>query len=316
MEPLNEQPPRNEPENFVARRMTLRHARVLLAVLEAGSVSGAADRLSVTQPAISKTLAEIEEGLGSPLFAGSKRNPRPTAMCMRLAILARKLEANLRRAADDVGSVARGASGELLIGTSNAALLRIVPDVMVAMRREFPRLTLNITSHPVHKLFEDLRAGRIDIMMARVPKEEYPADLRAFVLGAVPEVVTMSRCHPLAKAQRVSWEGICESDWIWPLKGTRKRELQDRFWRRMGLPPPRSLVELGDSALAIAMMDRHPLCAVLPLHTAQLGQHFGVVTIAPLSIDIDMGDLALWHANEPQTDVVERFKSIVEGVLR
>lgn len=316
MEAPNEQLSSTEAEQFVARRITLRHARVLLAVLEAGTVSGAAERLSVTQPAISKTLAEIEDGLGAPLFAGGKRNPRPTPVCQRLAVLARKLEANLRRAADDVGSVARGASGELLIGTSNAALLRIVPDVMAAMRREFPRLTLNITSHPVAKLFDDLRAGRIDIMMARVPREEHPADLRAITLGRVPEVLVISRCHPLSSARRISWEGACESDWIWPLKGTRKRELQERLWRRLGLPQPHSLIELGDSALAIALMDRQPLFAILPLHTAELAEHFGVAKILPLEVDFDMGELSLWHVQEPQTDVVERFKTIVEGVLR
>ena len=297
------------PEQFVARRMTLRHARVLLAVLEAGGVSAAADRLNVTQPAVSKALAEIEDGIGAPLFVGGKRNPRPTVMCSRLATLARKLEANLQRAADEMGAFFRGGSGELLIGTTGAALQRVMPEVVVAMKAEFPSLTLTITTPPAARLFDELRAGRIDLVIARVPRDEHPADLRSLPLGPMPDVLVVSRQHPAAaRPERIDWAGACESAWLWPLKGTRKREQQERFWRRQGLPRPHSLVELGDAALALALLQRQPLFAVLPLHTAEQAVRQGAAVIVPLPVDLGLGDLALWHLDEPQSAVVQHLK--------
>jgi DNA-binding transcriptional LysR family regulator len=305
------------PEQFVTRRMTLRHARTLLAVMEAGSVSAAADRLNVTQPAVSKTLAEIEEGVGAPLFAGSKRHPRPTALCMRLATLARKLEAALRRAANEAGSFARGATGELVIGASNAALQGLLPDAAVEMLAEFPNLTLTFSGHPVERMFDELRAGSIDVVLARVPWDEHPADLRPTLLGNVPEVLVVSRRHAMAADRsRITWEAACGSAWLWPVKGTRKRELQDRMWRRNALPAPSSVVELGDTALALSLLQRCELFAILPQHTAEMAQRLGVADTVPLAVDYELGDLYLWHTNEPQTEVVERFKQVVSRIAR
>lgn len=295
--------------------MTLRHARVLLAVLEAGDLQGAAERLNVTQPAVSKALTEMEEGLGAPLFAGNRRHQRPTALCVRLAAAARALEANVRRAAEEIGAVARGAAGELLIGASNVALIRLVPQAIALMQREFPRLNLNVISHPVPRMFDELRAGRIDVLVARAPFHVPPGDLCTTGLGDIPEVVVASVSHPLSSARRLTWEAACGSAWLWPLKGTRKRDLQDRFWRRQGLPRPDSVIEVGDTALSLSLLQGNPMFAVLPLHSAQMAERFGIARIVSLKVDLPLGDLSMWHVLEPQGEVVQRFKAIVLGVV-
>ena len=82
-------------EHFVMRRMSLRHARVLLALRDTGNISAAADLLHVTQPAVSKTLAELEQGLGQTLFVRRGRNMQPTPLGRRLLVLAVKLDADL-----------------------------------------------------------------------------------------------------------------------------------------------------------------------------------------------------------------------------
>ncbi|TXD87357.1 LysR family transcriptional regulator [Mitsuaria sp. TWR114] len=77
--------------------MSLRHARVLLALRDTGNISAAADLLHVTQPAVSKTLAELEQGLGQTLFVRRGRNMQPTPLGRRLLVLAGKLDADLQR---------------------------------------------------------------------------------------------------------------------------------------------------------------------------------------------------------------------------
>ena len=105
-------------EQFVSRRLSLRHARVLLALEDTGNVSQAADMLHVSQPAVSKALAELEQGLGQTLFLRRGRNMQPTPVGRRLLVLARKLEGDLQRAAGDVAAMVRGASGEVRIGAT------------------------------------------------------------------------------------------------------------------------------------------------------------------------------------------------------
>ncbi|MDT9000093.1 LysR substrate-binding domain-containing protein [Paucibacter sp. APW11] len=292
--------------------MSLRHLRVLLALSEAGSLSAAADVLHVTQPAVSKTLAEIEQGLGQTLFARRGRSLRATALGRRLVLLARKLEAGLARGGEDVASMVRGASGELLIGSTNVALAQVLPDAMAAMKAEYPCVTLSVRTHALSELFAELRSGRLDMVIARVPPDELPTDLESLCLIEQPEVLVISAQHPLAKVRgRVSWETLSEQAWIWHLPHTRSRALQDRRWQQMGLPLPRNVIETGDLILTLNLLRRMPCVTIMPMHVARVAAQFGVAVILPLEASLGLADLTLWHLREPQGELVERFKQLL-----
>jgi DNA-binding transcriptional LysR family regulator len=299
-------------EGFMNRRLSLRHLKVLKAISEAGSLSEAADLLHVTQPAVSKALAEIETGLGQTLFQRRGRSLRATPMGLRLLELAHKLEADLQRAKGDIASLIRGASGELQIGATNAALAQVLPDAMAAMKREYPNITLSVRTHALTSLAAELREGRLDLVIARMPPQEMPPELEAYCLLPQREVLVISKDHPLAGAKtKLSWDTLIHQAWIWPLPGTRSRLLQDRLWQRMKLPLPTNLIETGDITLALSMMKRMPLLNIMPQHVARVAAQNDLVKILPLEVDLGLADLTLWHLAEPQTEVVQRFKQLL-----
>lgn len=298
-------------EDFVMRRMSLRHLRVLLALTDGGSISAAAEALHVTQPAISKTLAELEQGLGQTLFARRGRRIRATALGDRLITLGRKLEADLRRSGEDVASLVRGTSGELLIGATNAALTDLLPDAMAAMKVEFPGAALSVRTHALTTMFDDLRTGRLDLVIARVEPQEAPADLEGQRLQTQHEVVAISAGHPLARSRRISWEALSDQAWIWPLPGTRMRVLQDRLWQGRGLPLPSNVIQTDDLMLMLSMMRRVPLVAFLPLQVARTAARDGLVKILPLDAELSLAEQSVWHLREPQSELVERFKQLL-----
>ncbi|MDM4768137.1 LysR substrate-binding domain-containing protein [Pelomonas sp. SE-A7] len=301
----------DEVENFIRRRLSLRHLRMLLALNATGTISAAAESLHVTQPAVSKALAEIEGGVGQALFARRGRSLRPTAMGQRLVDLALKLDADLRRGAGDLGSMARGASGELLVGSTNAALAKILPEAIVAMKAEHPSVTISVRTHALSSLFAELREGRLDLVIARVPPQELPADLESSRLIEQTQVLTISSIHPLAKAGPVGWETLTRQAWIWELPGTRSRALQDRMWQGLGLPLPTNVIETGDLMLALSLMKRMPLLMVMPQHVARVAAQTGVLNILPLAMDSGLSDLTAWHLREPQGELVLRFKQLL-----
>ena len=173
-------------EHFVMRRMSLRHARVLLARRDTGNISAAADLLHVTQPAVSKTLAELEQGLGQTLFVRRGRNMQPTPLGRRLLVLAGKLDADLQRAAGDVATMVRGASGEVRIGATNAALARLLPIAITAMKGENPGVTVSVRTHALRSLFTDLLAGTLDLVVARAMPQDEPLGLARVALAPQP----------------------------------------------------------------------------------------------------------------------------------
>ncbi|MBB4843156.1 DNA-binding transcriptional LysR family regulator [Paucibacter oligotrophus] len=301
-------------EAFVARRLSLRHLRLVLALYEGKSISAAAELLHVTQPAVSKSLAELEQGLGQTLFARRGRGFHATALGERLLALARKLESDLRRGSEDVASIVRGTHGELQIGATNAALPQLLPDAMALLKQERPLVTISVRTHALSDLINELRQGRRDLVLARVPPIEMPPDIEGQVLLKQREVVVISCIHPLAKQRQLAWAQLHEQAWVGHLPGTRMRELMDRMWQELELAPPCNLIETGDIMLALSMMKRLPLLAMMPQHVARLAAQQGVVKILPLEARVGLADLALWHLREPQSELVERFKQLLHQV--
>ncbi|WP_431264727.1 LysR family transcriptional regulator [Roseateles chitinivorans] len=298
-------------EHFIARRMSLRHARMLLALADTGNISAAADQLHVTQPAVSKTLAELEHGLGQTLFLRRGRNMQPTPLGRRLLALARKLEADLQRAAGDVATMVRGASGEVRIGATNASLARLLPMAITAMKLENPGVTLSVRTHALRSLFEELQAGTLDLVVARAMPQDEPLGLARVSLRPQPEVLTMSAQHPLARTPKLSWALLSQQRWIWQLPGTRTRLLMDRLWQEMGLPPPADLIESGDALLALRLMREMPLVAVMPHDMAMTAAQRGVVVILPHTVDLGLGPMSVWHLPDTQVEAVDRFRQLL-----
>lgn len=288
--------------------MSLRHARVLLALHDTGTLSAAAERLHVTQPAVSKTLAELEQGLGQTLFLRQGRHLLPTALGRRMLALARKLEADVQRAAGDVATLVRGASGEVRVGATNAALARLLPRAITAMKRENPGVTISVRTHALRSLFAELHAGTLDLVVARAMPQDEPLGLARVALVPQPEVLTMSAHHPLAGTPDLGWEALSRQRWIWHLPGTRTRLRMDRFWQDMGLAPPADLIESGDAMLALSLMRDMPLVAVMAHDMAMVAARRGVVVILPHPVDLGFGPMGIWHLPDAQVEAVERFK--------
>lgn len=299
-------------EDFVTQRLTLRHLRVLLALSNEGSVSAAAEVLHVTQPAVSKILGELEGGLGQTLFIRRGRRMRATALCERLLVLGRKLEADLRRGGEDVASLARGVSGELLVGATNAALTDLLPDAVTALKIESPSVAVSVRTHSLAGMFEDLRQGRLDIVIARVQATDAPGDLERLRLMRQKEVLVISNCHPLASSRHLSWEVLAEQSWIWPLPGTRMRVLQDSQMQRKSLALPTQLFQTDDLMVTVSMMRRMPLVGYLPESVARAVAREGHVRILALEgTELPLDEMCAWHLREGQSELIERFKQLL-----
>ncbi len=299
-------------EAFVMRRMSLRQLRVLKALADAGSLSGAADLLHVTQPAISKTLSEVERALGQTLIARRGRNIRLTPVARRLVELVERMDAMLRRGGEEVASLVRGTSGELLIGATNAALTDALSDALARMKAEHPLLAISVRTHALTTMFEDLRAGRLDLVIAREVGDA-PTDLESVLLLPTREVVAISAMHPLAAQRRISWETLNDQAWIWPLPGTRSRARRDAFWQKLGLPLPTNVIQTDDLMLTMGMLRRSPLVTIMPLHTAQVAARDGIVRILSLDVDLGLGNLCIWQLRDVNSPPVQHFKNALQA---
>src|SRR6476661_4149167 len=103
---------------FLQRSLTLRHMRLLLAVEELRQVGRVATALSISQPAVSKALAEIENGIGVPLFDRTPRGMLPTAHGVCLLRYAHLMTNEITRAVDELTGIEQGIAAAVAVGAT------------------------------------------------------------------------------------------------------------------------------------------------------------------------------------------------------
>jgi len=150
--------------------VSLRQIEAFLAVAETGHFGTAADRLGTTQPAISKRIAELEAGLGTPLFDRQQRPPRLTERGHALRPLCEEMLALRNRmltCTDDVTAY----SGTIRFGVTELVALTFLPDLVAALRRRLPRARLRAEVKLAEELHGGLAEGRLDVVVSpgRVP---------------------------------------------------------------------------------------------------------------------------------------------------
>ncbi len=225
-----------------------------VAVARSGSVSAAARKIHITQPAVSVRIRRLEEQVGERLFHRSGRGVALTAAGSHLlpraeeALLAAKA---FSTAAADYSGV-RG--GELRIGTTDVASIYILPGAYRLFLRRFSEVELSVRVEGTTSLLAALREGEIEIAVVSLPAEG--DDLVVTKIASDPLVAVLPSSHPLAKRSRVDLGQLVATPMITFKRDSVTRRMVEREFGLRGLEPRigmeisspeaiRKLVEVG-----------------------------------------------------------------------
>ncbi|MBP1804193.1 LysR substrate-binding domain-containing protein [Rubellimicrobium aerolatum] len=217
----------------------LRHVRAFLAIAAEGSLSAVARAEGITQPALSRTLAELEDLLGQSLFLRQGRSLRLTEAG---AVFRRHAAEGV--AALEAGAAAlRGgkAEGQLSVGVLPTVATRFFPCVALRFREMRPDTTLSIATGPQGHLVGLLRDGRIDLLAGRMPEPREMAGL-AFEHLYEEQVELVARAgHPLAHLPPADL--LARVPLVLPPEGAAIRRTVDDYLASLGLAGIRAAVE-------------------------------------------------------------------------
>lgn len=224
----------------------LRQLAYLRAVAQRGSVTRAAAALSVSQPALSQGLAELERRLGTPLLEAAGRGRRLTAAGLEVLAFAERTLADAAELQARLRADAAGEGGTLRVGMIDAASLYLLPGVIRAYRVAHPGVALQVRVATSGELVAGLRAFELDLAFAVGPPDE---DLDAVAVAREPLVL----CGPPGAGRG---SPPADADWALYPAGSRTRALVDAALARGGVrrrvvvesPNPevlRQLVALG-----------------------------------------------------------------------
>lgn len=214
----------------------LRHIRAFPDIAADGSLSSVARRQGISQPALSRTLAEIEDLLGMALF---RRGKRRLVLTEAGAIF--RQHASLGLQALEAGAAAlrsEAAGGAIRVGILPTAATRLLPRVALRFRALQPRILLKIETGPHSHLLTLLRGGRLDLVTGRMPLAAEMAGL-TFAHLYEEEIVLVARArHPML-GQPVS-AALQSVPLVLPPVDALIRRAVDDYLASLGLPglPP------------------------------------------------------------------------------
>lgn len=227
--------------------------RVFIAVFELGSFHRAAAAVHLTQPAVTKSIAGLEKMLGIKLFERLTNGVEPTAFGRSFAPRAFAVFDELRRAAQDLASLARGATGALRIGTVPMPAIPFLPIAIKRLGEEQPGCSVSVIEAREAELLDRLRKGDIELAVLRLSLLDLDADLRATALFDEQLVVLAGREHPLASRPRLSWPELLEQRWVMPPPDCIFYEYVLRNLASLGLAMPRAAVEAYSVPLQVGL---------------------------------------------------------------
>lgn len=226
--------------------MKMHHLRDLLAIVERGSIRAAARHLGIAQPALSRTIRELEKEIGVPLFERRAKGSFLTPMGHIFARRANTAFTELRRATEEIQQLQGQVHGTVIVGVSSMAMVALMPSVWTPFRKRYPQIQLQVIESVYPGIELRLKEGVIDLYVGPAPESGPASGLQMEKLFDNTRAIFARKGHPLANA--TSLAELAGADWV-TTSITNKAEMEfDDAFARYGLAAPK-LALSGQTAL-------------------------------------------------------------------
>ena len=268
--------------------MDISALQAFIAVAESGSFSRAGERIFLTQPAISKRIAALEQDIGARLFDRVGRKIHLTPAGEALLLRTRAVLAELEDIKRDITNLSGTIAGELSVATSHHIGLHRLPGPLKRFHETYTQVRLNLHFMDSEKACNAVARGELELAVVTLPPSADPP-LRVEKIWDDPLDIVVSRSHPLAQAKRVQAAMLLDYPAILPGLGTYTREiilnsfgpLRDRIQVGMATNYLEVLkmlaaIGLGWSALPRTMIDEG--LKVVQIEKREIRRELGIVT--------------------------------------
>lgn len=295
--------------------MKFHHMRTIVAVAETGSVRGAARRLGLSQPALTKSLGQLERELGAALVQRSARGTQFTELGKAMLARARAIDAELRRADEEVSQIRGLAQGSVSVGVSAAAAIVLMPRALNEFRRIYPSVQVRIMESLHPAVAQLLREGALDFAIGPLPPGAMDKDLSAEHVFDNELLIGARRDHPLrGRVKRLA--DLAEAEWISAgPQGSRGAVVQEVF-SALGLAPPKVAVQVDTVLVFQALLASSDLLGMLP---RQLFEGLANHNIQPFRIKERIPPIRIGfmrRADSPLTPAAAAFAECVRAQVK
>jgi DNA-binding transcriptional LysR family regulator len=300
----------------VARRLRLRDLHMLRVVAELGSMARAAESLALSQPAISKAIAEMERALGVSLLERSARGVAATDYGRVLLARGTAMLDELRQGIEEIRFLADPEQGEVRVGATEP-MTAVVSAAVERLSRRYPRMRFRVDVAPTTELLQGLRRRALDLAVTRMADARAEPDLRVEILFEDPLVVMADRGNPLVRRRRIDLGDLLEEPWALPPYDSFLGAFILRAFRSRGLEPPRAAVFTRSVQMWVAMLRTRRFLGVGPSAMLRFSAHYPSLAALPVDLAETRRPIALVAlASRSPAPAAGLFEEAVRSVAR
>lgn len=280
-------------DRVLRSNIKLRHLQLVVALDQFRHLGRAAEFLSVSQPAVSKMLAEVESMLGLILFDRSSRGTEPTASGQAIVRFARSVLADYERTRDEIAAVASGAAGRTRVGSMVVALPVLLAGAVMQLKHRSALASVLVEEGDLSHLLPKLRLGELDLFVGRLEPGYSAPDLVTEALFNEPMVVVVKCGHSLTTKKKLCWEDITGLPCVLPPPWASLRVKLEQTFYQNGLNPPTDIIETSSFLALSTFIQQREATGFL---ARSVGLHFqkeGLLKVLPIDVPIELPPIGL-----------------------
>jgi DNA-binding transcriptional LysR family regulator len=250
-------------DNRIGRRLRLKDLHTLQTVAEVGSMAKASERLALSQPAISKAVADMEHILGTSLLDRSARGVALTESGRLLVERTRIVFDEISQGVADIERLSDPTRGIVKIGTTEP-VASVVSEIISQLASKYPRIVYDVMVSDLDTLIDELRQRTRDVVVTRWAVQPVPDDLAVQPLFKSPLAVMAAQGHPLLRCKKLSLADMIDERWtLSPPDSFLGRTVVDLF-RRRKLPLPPAVVTTISIHMRLDLLANGGFLTILP----------------------------------------------------
>lgn len=251
-------------EGRIGRRLKLRDLHILSAVVRWGSMAKAATQLSMSQPAVSESIASLEAALRVRLLDRSTRGTVPTLYAQALLKRGDVVFDELRQGMRDIEFLVNPTVGDVRVACGDTLAAGLLPASIDRLSRQHPRIVVRVVQASAERLdFRELRERKVDLALARVSKSFADDDLAVEILFEDAHRVVAGARSPWARRRKVTLEELSGEAWMFASNQV-IRELVTEAFKARGLALPQERVNASSILLRNQLLATGRFLTVLP----------------------------------------------------
>ncbi len=293
----------------IGHPVKLHHLRNVVAVVDRGSLRAGAKHLGLAQPAVSRSIKELEQELGIVLFERNKFGMTLTRAGEIFVRRARGIQAEFSKTLEEMEHLRGEDRGTITVGCSSAALIAMVPRIISHFHVKYPNIRIKLVEGSLPMLENEIRDGLVELYYGAVATGFNDPALLIETLFENERIIIARRDHPLRSATTLA--DLVEASWVTtPMMIDSDNEVNSVF-AAAGLPAPRIVMQASSAMNLAVVVATSDLLAPVAQQWMELINATGMMERIPVGeISKAPRICAVRRANIPLTPAAQFFNDL------